>query len=135
MLMISLKKYADLPIRFVVGFHLIYGTQDNVFSWGRMLEFKDFLEHFGMPFPLLSAMVSVYSQFICGVLFIVGYHVKIAGLIMLFNFFVAIILVHLSDPYRAVYPAISMISGALFLVMNGSGAISIDQLIRNKKSS
>ena len=43
-----MKKFADFPIRLAVGFHLIYGTQDNVFSWERMLEFRDFLEAFNM---------------------------------------------------------------------------------------
>ncbi|MCB0628156.1 MAG: hypothetical protein R2824_04210 [Saprospiraceae bacterium] len=33
---------AVLLFRLVFGFRLIYGTVDNVFSWNRMLEFKEF---------------------------------------------------------------------------------------------
>lgn len=58
------KDYADLPIRLSVGFHLIYGTIDNVVSWERMLEFRDFLEAHGMMMPLVAAIVSVYAQLI-----------------------------------------------------------------------
>lgn len=58
--------YGALFIRLLFGFHLIYGTQDNVFSYERILEFKDFLKARGGPFPLVAAHVSVYAQFIAG---------------------------------------------------------------------
>lgn len=130
----KLKQYADLPIRLAVGFHLIYGTQDNVFSWDRMLEFRDFLEVFGAPLPLVSAVVSVYAQFICGILFILGWKVRWAGMVMIFNFIVAILLVHLKDPYPNIYPAISMLAGSLFMFLNGTGSLSLD-VVMNKKGS
>lgn len=129
----KLKQYADLPIRLTVGFHLIYGTQDNIFSWERMLEFRDFLEAFDAPMPLISAVVSVYAQFICGILFILGWKVRYAGAAMVFNFMVAILLVHLNDPYPNIYPAISMLAGAVYMMLNGSGFVSIDERLSQKK--
>lgn len=129
----KLKQYADLPIRLTVGFHLIYGTQDNIFSWERMLEFRDFLEAFDAPMPLISAVVSVYAQFICGILFILGWKVRYAGAVMVFNFMVAILLVHLNDPYPNIYPAISMLAGAVYMMLNGSGFVSIDERLSQKK--
>ncbi|WP_425391166.1 DoxX family protein [Ekhidna sp.] len=131
----KLRAYADLPIRLTVGFHLIYGTQDNVFSWERMIEFEKFLEAFGMPLPLVAAVVSVYAQFICGILFIVGWKVRLTGLVMVFNFIVAILLVHLNDPYPNVYPAISILSGSLFLVLYGEGKLSLDDRLNTKKAT
>ncbi|WP_436515992.1 DoxX family protein [Ekhidna sp. To15] len=129
----KLKQIADLPIRITVGFHLIYGTQDNVFSWDRMLEFRNFLEAFGAPLPLISAIISVYAQFICGILFILGWKVRYAGAIMTFNFIVAILLVHLTDPYPTIYPAISMLTGAIFMLLNGAGPVSLDYKLATKK--
>lgn len=126
---------ADLPIRITIGFHLIYGTQDNIFSWNRMLEFSHFLESFGMPLPLTSAVISVYAQFFCGMLYIIGWKVRYAGAVMTFNFIVAILLVHLSDPYPNIYPAISMLAGSLFLVLQGAGRISLDHLYATKKAT
>lgn len=133
--MTRFKQYADLPIRMTVGFHLIYGTQDNVFSWARMLEFRDFLEVFGMPMPLISAVISVYAQFFAGILFILGWKVKEAGMLMIFNFIVAILLVHLNDPYPTIYPAISMLAGATFLTLNGEGKISLTHWLARKKTT
>ena len=129
------RDYADLPIRLVVGYHLIYGTQDNVFSWDRMLEFRDFLAVFGAPLPLASAIISVYAQFIAGILFIIGWRVREAGGVMIFNFIVAILMVHLNDPYPNIYPAISMLSGSIFLVLNGTGKISLQNWLESKKGN
>ncbi|GAB4244589.1 MAG: hypothetical protein Tsb0034_22870 [Ekhidna sp.] len=122
----SLKQYADIPIRLIIGFHLIYGTQDNVFSWERMIEFRNFLEAFGVPLPLVGAIASVYAQFICGILFIIGWKVKPAAYIMIFNFLVAIFLVHLGDTYPNTFPALAMLAGSLFLAMNGAGKLSVE---------
>lgn len=100
-----------------------------------MLEFKDFLEVYGTPFPLTAAVVSVYAQFFCGIMYIVGWKIKYAAIVMTFNFIVAILLVHLNDPYPAIYPAISMLGGSVFLILFGSGSMSIDEWWRNKKGS
>ncbi|MEP5611100.1 MAG: DoxX family protein [Cyclobacteriaceae bacterium] len=120
------QSYSALPIRLVIGVHLIIGTQDNVLSWERMLEFESFLTLQGMPFPLLSAILSVYAQFISGILFIVGWKTRWAALIMITNFIVAILLVHIGDSYQGTFPAIMMLAGSIFLLLNGSGKLSFD---------
>lgn len=128
-----LRKLADLPIRLSIGFHLIYGTQDNVFSWDRMLEFSEFLHAFGFPFPLVSAIVSVYAQFLCGLLFIIGWKIRWAGIVMVINFVIAIFAVHLEDAYPSIFPAISMLAGSLFLILYGQGWFTLDAYLAQKK--
>ena len=126
------KSYSALPIRLAVGLHLIIGTQDNVFSWERMLEFESFLQAQGMPFPLFSAVLSAYAQFICGILFIVGWKVRWAAIVMTLNFITAIALVHIGDSYQDTFPAIMMLAGSIFLALNGSGSASLDQSLSRK---
>lgn len=106
------KDYSEVFIRLIIGFHLIYGTQDNVFSWDRMLEFSEFLTNFGFPIPLVSAVVSVYAQFICGIFFIIGFQVRIAAVIMIGNFIIALLIVHTGDTYPGAFPAITMLAGS-----------------------
>ncbi|MEQ8579322.1 MAG: DoxX family protein [Balneola sp.] len=122
------KDYAEVFIRMIIGFHLIYGTQDNVFSWERMLEFSEFLANFGFPIPLVSAVVSVYAQFICGILFIIGYQVRIAAIIMIGNFIIALLMVHTGDTYPGAFPAIMMLAGSLYLLFNGSKVLNVNTL-------
>lgn len=100
----SVQNMLKIFIKVAIGFHLIYGTKDNVFSWDRMLEFSDFLTSFGFPIPIVSAVVSVYAQFLCGRLFIVGYKVRIVAAIMVANFIIALAMVHIADSYPQMFP-------------------------------
>ena len=81
-------------IRLIVGFHLTYGTADNVFSSARMLEFSEFLAARGVPLPLVAAHVSAYAQFLCGILFIAGAFVRPAAAVMIVNFICALAIAH-----------------------------------------
>lgn len=129
------REYAPFFIRLFVGWHLIYGVQDNILSWERMHEFRDFLAQFKFPVPLVSAVVSVYAQFICGVLYILGLFTRPAAAVMIFNFVAALLMVHLGDPYPTAALAFAMLSGSLFLLFHGAGKPSVDNWLsgRNKR--
>ena len=136
--------YPDIPstyvhwglliIRVVFAVQLIWGTQDNVFSWDKMLEFKEFLEARGVPAPLVAAHVSVYAQFICGILWIIGWQTRLAAAIMVINFIAAIIIVHIGLPYEQNFPAINLLAVSLCLVLAGPGRLSLDYLQHNRQS-
>ena len=123
------KEYGVIFIRIIVGFHLIYGTQDNVFSYARMEEFAGFLSVRGVPFPLASAFLSAYAQFICGILFLVGFATRYAAVVMIINFIAAIIIAHLGDPYPNKFPALMMLAAACFFLVHGAGKLSVDSRI------
>lgn len=127
------KDYATIFIRLIVGWRLIDGTQDNIFSWDRMIEFKHFLEQYGVPLPLLSAQVSVYAQFICGILFIIGFQVRLAAILMIVNFVVALLVVHIGLTFEQSFDALMMLSGSLFFLFNGAGKFSIDRSLLRKE--
>lgn len=126
------KDYAEVFIRMIIGFHLIYGTQDNIFSWDRMLEFSEFLTNFGFPIPLVSAVISVYAQFICGIFFIIGYQVRFAAVIMIGNFLIALLMVHTGDTYPGAFPALMMLMGSFYLLFNGSKVFNTKTMLRKK---
>jgi putative oxidoreductase len=119
-------EYGAAFIRLAVGYHLVYGTQDNVFHDSRMLEFAEFLRAHGFPFPLFNAHLSAYAQFVCGLLFVVGAATRPAAAVMVVNFVVALLMVHVGRPYPENAPAFFMLAGALFLLLNGAGRPSVD---------
>jgi putative oxidoreductase len=127
------KEYGVIFIRLIVGFHLIYGTQDNVFSYARMEEFADFLSARGMPFPLFSAFLSAYAQFICGVLFIVGLATRYAAVVMIINFIAALIIAHIGDTYPNMFPALMMLAAACFFLLHGPGKLSVDSILQRRE--
>jgi putative oxidoreductase len=88
-----LERHRDvgaLFIRLAVGYRLVYGTADNVFSHERMVEFARFLGQHGFPLPMAGAVLSAYAQFICGILFIFGAATRWAGAVMVVNFLFAL---------------------------------------------
>jgi putative oxidoreductase len=124
------KEYGMFFVRLIVGFHLIYGTQDNVFSSARMLEFRDFLAARGTPFPLFSAHLSVYAQFLCGILFILGAFIRPAAAIMIINFLCALLIAHRVGGYPPAALALVMLFSSIAFLIHGGGKPSIDSLLR-----
>ena len=122
------SEYGVIFVRLIVGFHLIYGTQDNVFSFARMEEFAAFLSMRRVPFPLVSAFLSAYAQFICGILFIVGLGTRYAAVVMIINFIAALIIAHIGDTYPNMFPALMMLASACFFLVHGAGKFSFDSL-------
>jgi putative oxidoreductase len=127
------KEYGVIFIRLIVGFHLIYGTQDNVLSYARMEEFAGFLFARGVPFPLFSAFLSAYAQFICGFLFIVGLATRYAAAVMIINFIAALIIAHIGDKYPNMFPALMMLAAACFFLLHGAGKLSVESMLEKRK--
>ncbi|HYF70845.1 MAG TPA: DoxX family protein [Ohtaekwangia sp.] len=126
------KDYGVVFLRIVIGWRLIDGTVDNVLSWERMLEFRDFLEHHGVAFPLLAAVVSVYAQFICGILYLTGAFVRPAAAVMIINFIAALFIAHIGTTFEQSFDAFMMLSGAAFFLFYGSGPIAFDSWRKNQ---
>lgn len=127
------KEYGVIFIRLIVGFHLVYGTQDNIFNYARMEEFAAFLSAHGVPFPLFAAFLSVYAQFVCGLLFVAGAATRYAALVMIINFIAAIVIAHRADSYPAKFPALMMLCAACFLFVHGAGRLSVDSKLGQRK--
>ena len=120
------KEHGVVFIRLIVGFHLIYGTQDNVFSFTRMEEFAAFLSARGVPLPLFAAFLSAYAQFISGALIMVGAATRFAAGVMIINFIAALLIAHIGDAYPNMFPALMMLAAACFLLLHGAGKLSVD---------
>lgn len=129
------RELGPLLLRFFVAFVLIYGTADNVFSAERMLEFRDFLAQNGFPWPLASARLSAYAQFICGWLMLVGLCTRWAAAIMAINFLIALVMVHVGLPFSANIAPLAMLVGSLFLLLYGAGPLSVDARLRRRAGS
>lgn len=124
----SRKDYGAIFLRVIIGWRLIDGSQDNVFSWARMIEFRDFLQNHGVPFPLIAANVSVYAQFTCGILYMLGAFIRPAALVMIINFIAALVIAHVGTTFQQSFEALMMLFGSLFFLFYGAGRISIDHL-------
>ena len=126
------REYGALFIRLVVGLILVHQSQDNVFSHARMLEFRDFLAVRHVPWPLVAAHVSVYAQFVCGILYLLGLFVRPAAAVMVVNFVAALVIAHRNPPIEGAFLPLLMLFSSLFLLFNGAGKPSIDDRIERR---
>ena len=125
----GLRPHADLVwllVRLLTGAFLIYGVWDNVTSAERMTEFVQFLRLNGFPSPELMAPLSVYVQLAIGVALIPGIFTRWAGLLLAFNFIVGVVMVHLNQSFREIWPAAVLVALGLMFATYGAGRYSID---------
>ena len=122
----SHKDIGIFLLRVFVALRLIYGVIDNVFSWDRMIEFRDFLAANGFPYPLLLAIVSVYAQLIAGLLILTGWKIRVASITMIINFGLALVMVHRNDTIEAMTPALFMLFCSILFLFEGAGRISLE---------
>ncbi len=127
----DLARFSDLTLlglRVLTGAFLVHETWDNVTSRARMDEFVQFLAQFGFPLPWLLAPLSVAVQFGCGALLIAGLLTRWAGLLVAANFTVAVLMVHLEEPFRGWWPALVLVFLGLHFAAAGSGKFGLDAL-------
>lgn len=129
------REIAPLLLRLFLAFVLVYGTQDNVFSRERMLEFRDFLAANGFPYPLASAYLSAYAQFVTGILLGLGFLTRAAAFVVVVNFVVALLMVHVGQPFNANIAPLAMLVGGLFFVLYGAPRYSLDARRRQAPES
>lgn len=132
----GLGRYADvgtLILRVLTGAFLVYGVADNVVSTERMREFSDFLAANRFPAPGLLAVLSVYTQLVCGIALILGILTRWAGAIVALHFVVAVVMVHWSQDFRGWWPAIVLVAIGIQFALAGAGRISLDaKLLRSE---
>ena len=117
-----------LALRLCIGSFLVWGVWDNLLHRDDMTEFVAFLSANGFVAPVAMAWLSVIAQFVCGLLLIAGALARWAGLIMVFNFIVALIMVHLGDGFRGMFPVLALIFVNLHFATRGAGKHSIARL-------
>ncbi|MFN2457984.1 MAG: DoxX family protein [Chitinophagaceae bacterium] len=112
------------------SFRLIYGVIDNILHWEKMLEFEQFLNQFKFPLPLISAVVSVYAQFIAGILILIGWKIRWAAFVMIINLLVALVMVHRNDTVEQMTRALAILFCCVLFLFYGSGRYSLDKRIK-----
>lgn len=128
-------EYGPVFVRLIVGSFLVWGAQDNVLSYARMLEFEEFLRAHNVPLPLFAAFLSAYAQFVCGLLYILGAFTRPAAVVMIINFVAAVVIAHLGDTFRGMFPALVMLFTSCFLLLHGPGRLSVDDALARRRSA
>ncbi len=97
-----------------------------------MIKFRDFLQQFNFPIPLVAAIVSVYAQLLAGVMFIPGWKIRFAAILMIINFLIAILMVHWGEKLEPMTPALAILFISILFFFQGAGKYSFDNRIAIK---
>lgn len=136
LLLTPLARFSDLAqlaLRLLTGVFLVYGVWDNITSAERMAEFVGFLTATGFAAPQFMAPLSVYAQFLIGVALILGVLTRWVGLLLAFNFVVAIVMVHWNQSFREWWPAIVLVGLGLLFATQGAGRYALDTILERRK--
>jgi putative oxidoreductase len=119
----SKSGYGLLFLRLVTAWMLIAGTWPFVVQRKPVEDIVSYFVSLKIPFPALSAYVSIYAQFICGVLLALGLYTRLAAAVMIINFATAIIAAHLNDPITKSFPAWAILAASVVLLLHGKGRL------------
>lgn len=130
---------AFLPIRLGVGVVMVAHGAQKLFGWfgGHGLEATGqfFAENLGLKPGLLMAALAGGTEFIGGLLLIVGLLTRLAGVSLAGTMAVGIITVHSSAFFASndgmEYP-LTLLLASLTLAIGGAGAFSVDRKLSQK---
>jgi putative oxidoreductase len=93
---------------------------------------NDFATPFGMS-PYLSAGLTIFAEFFCCLLIIVGLTTRWAAIPNVICMLVAAIVIHAGDPWSDKESALLFCCGFLSITVMGPGRWSLDYFLRNTK--
>ena len=124
------RAYAPFLLRLVCAYKLYDAAGHTaMFPAEGIPGYADWLKSLGFPFPMASAILSAYTEFIGAILILIGWQTRWAALFLAINFLLAVLVGHLAigDSYANTFPALAILGLSIFLIINGPGKPSIDE--------
>lgn len=120
-----------LVVRVFIGFAMLsHGFPKlQMLLEGGKIEFFDFL---GLG-PTISLTLTVFAEFVCSILLILGLFTRVALGFLIFTMIIAGFVVHGADPFEKREMSLIYLSVYLLLITFGPGNISVDYMIEKRK--
>lgn len=120
-----------LVLRLVFGGAMIYGH-----GWGKLMRlFGDDPIKFADPFglgPEISLGLVVFAEVLCSILIILGLFTRYATIPLMITMLVAVLSVHIDDPFGKMEKGWMYFAVYLGLFLMGAGWYSLDAQLRKK---
>ena len=118
-------------VRVFVGFAMLsHGFPKlQMLLAGGKIEFFDFM---GLG-PQISLILTVFAEFVCSILLILGLFTRISLGFLIFTMVIAAFVVHGADPFEKREMSLIYLSVNLLLMVMGAGKVSVDHMIERRK--
>jgi putative oxidoreductase len=125
------KDIVLLVVRVFIGFAMLsHGFPKlQMLLEGGNVEFFNFL---GLG-PKISLGLTVFAEFACSILLILGLFSRVALGFLIFTMIIAAFVVHGADPFEKREMSLIYLSIYLLLMIFGAGKISVDHMIEKRK--
>ncbi len=125
------KDIVLLVVRVFVGFAMLsHGFPKlQMLLEGGKIEFFAFM---GLG-PQISLILTVFAEFVCSILLILGLFTRVALGFLIFTMIIAGFIVHGADPFEKRELALVYLSVYLLLMVIGAGKVSVDHMIEKRK--
>lgn len=126
----KLRPYAPFLLRLAFGYELFDAAGHTALHPAEGIPgYADWLKSLSFPFPIVSATLSAYTEFIGAILMVIGFKTRWAAAALAINFALAILVGHVAidDTYKNTFPALNLFAMSVFLLLNGPGKPSIDE--------
>ncbi|PJJ66783.1 DoxX family protein [Chryseobacterium geocarposphaerae] len=128
--------YVDLVllvVRIFIGFAMLshgFPKLQQLLEGGE-IKFFDFI---GLG-PKISLILTVFAEFVCSILIILGLFTRFATGFLIFTMAIAAFIVHGADLFEKRELSLLYLSVYLLIISFGAGKISVDYMIEKRKRS
>ncbi len=81
----------------------------------------------------LSLGLAVFAEVVCSIFLIAGFATRIAVIPLIVTMVIAAFFIHAADPFSVKEPSLQYLLVYVVLLFVGSGKLSVDYLLQNKK--
>ena len=83
----------------------------------------------------ISLLLTVFAEVVCSLFILFGLGTRLAAVPLIITMLVAVLYIHVADPFAKQEPGLQYLILYVILFMTGSGKYSIDYLLQRKQSS
>ncbi len=130
------RDFAITVLRVAIGIIFFMHGWQKVFANG-IGQTTQFFAGLGIPVPEMAAPFVALLELIGGVLLILGAFTRPIAVLLAFDMFVALVLVHLRQGFflpRGYEFVLILLAGCVTLALAGAGAFGLDQVLFRRRS-
>jgi putative oxidoreductase len=123
----SLQPWGALMMRLALGLSMAVHGYDRVVPHGALSHFAHYIVTLGLPYWL--GYVSAFTEFVGGILLILGLLTRLASTFVAINMLAAFFLVGIHQGFGIYNYILALASLAIMLMLYGAGAMALDRRI------
>ncbi|HTD96600.1 MAG TPA: DoxX family protein [Edaphobacter sp.] len=123
----NLQPWGALLMRLVLGASMIVHGYEKVVPHGALNHYSHYIVSLGLPYWL--GYVSAYTEFVGGMLLILGLLTRLSAALVAINMYVAFFAVGIHQGFGIYNYILALAAIATMLIFYGAGAVALDRKI------